>query len=167
MYKIYSSVLNARLNTYLESHNKIHNGQNGFRKKCGTIDHLYSLTSIVKDKIDKKEPVYACYVDFKKAFDLVDRDLLLVRLNEMGIKGRLLVMIQSLYREMTSSICLNGMLTEWFGTKYGVKQGDNLSPSLFSCFINPLLMEIDNCKSGIMYSDFMIARSPMLMTSYS
>ena len=156
VYKIYSSVLNARLNTYLESHVKIHNGQNGFRKKRGTIDHLYSLTSIVKDKIDKKEPVYACYVDFKKAFNLVDMDLLLVRLNEMGIKGRLLVTIQSLYKEMTSSICLNGMLTEWFGTKYGVKQGDNLSPSLFSCFINPLLTEIDN-KSGIMYSDLMIS----------
>ena len=157
VYKIYSSVLNARLNTYLESQGKIHNSQNGFRKKRGTIDHLYSLTSIVKDKIDKKQPVYACYVDFKKAFDLVDRDLLLVRLNEMGIKGRLLTTIQSLYKETTSSICLNGMLTEWFGTKYGVKQGDNLSPSLFSSFINPLLTEIDRCKSGVMYSDLMIS----------
>ena len=58
---------------------------------------LYIVSSMVKDKIDRKEPIYACYVDFKKAFDLVDRDLLLVRLNEMGIKGRLLVTIQSLY----------------------------------------------------------------------
>ena len=58
---------------------------------------------------------------------------------------------------MSSSICLNGMLTEWFGMKYGVKQGDNLSPSLFSCFINPLLLEIDNCESGIMYSDFVVS----------
>ena len=79
-------MLNARLNTYLKSHEEIHNSQNGFRKKRGTIDHLYSLTSMVKDKIDRKEPVYACYVDFKKAFNLVDRDLLLVRLDEMGIK---------------------------------------------------------------------------------
>ena len=126
VYKIYSSVLKARLNTYLESHDKIHNSQNGFRKKHGTIDHLYSLTSMVKDKIDRKESVYACYVDFKKAFDLVDRDLLLVRLDEMSIKGRLLITIQFLYKEMSSSICLNGMLMEWFGMKYGVKQGDNL-----------------------------------------
>ena len=37
------------------------------------------------------------------------------------------------------------------------KTGDNLSPSLFSCFINPLLSEIDNCESGIMYSDFMLS----------
>ena len=79
--------------------------------------------NMVKEKIDRKEPVYAC-------FNLVDRDLLLVRLNEMGIKGRLLVTIQSLYKEMTSSICLNGMLTDWLNTKYGVKQGDSLSPSL-------------------------------------
>ena len=55
--------------------------------------------SMVKDKIDGKEPVYAFYIDFKKAFDLVDRDLLLVRLDEMGIKGRLLIMIQALYKE--------------------------------------------------------------------
>ena len=41
--------------------------------------------------------------------------------------------------------------------KYGVKQGDNLSPSLFSCFINPLLLEIDKCESGIMYSNFMVS----------
>ena len=136
---------------------KIHDSQNGFRKKCGTVDHLYSLTSMVKHKINRKEPAYACYVEFKKAFDLVDRDLLLVRLDEMGIKGRLLVTIQALYKEMSSSICLNGMLTEWFGMEYGVKQGDNLSPSLFSCFINPLLSEIDNYESGIMYSDFMVS----------
>ena len=157
VYKIYSSVLNARLNAYLESHHKIHDSQNGFRKKCGTVDHLYSLLSMVKDKINRKEPVYACYVDFKKAFNLVDRDLLLVRLDEMGIKGRLLIMIQALYKEMSSSICLNRMLTEWFSMKYGVKQGDNLSPSLFSCFINPLLSEIDNCESSILYSNFMVS----------
>ena len=112
---------------------------------------------MVTGKIDKRELVYACYVDCRKAFDLIDRDLLLVKLNEMGIKGRLLVTIQALYKETTSSICLDGMLTEWFGTKYGVKQGDNLSPSFFSCFINPLLMEIDKCESGIKYSDFKIS----------
>ena len=128
VYKIYTSVLNARLNTYLKNHDKTHNNQNGFRKKRGTINHLYSLTSMVKDKINRKEPVYACYVDFKKAFDLVDRDILLVRLDEICIKGRLLVTIQSLYKETSSSICLNGMLMEWFSMKYGVKQGDNLSP---------------------------------------
>ena len=157
LYKIYSSVLNARLNTCLESNNKIHDSQNGLRKKQGTIDHLYRLMNIVKEKIDQREPIYACYVDFRKAFDLVDRDLLLVRLNKMGIKGRLLVTIQALYKETTGSICLNSMLTEWFGTKYGVKEGDNLSPSLFSCFINPLLMEIDKCESGVKYSGFKIS----------
>ena len=61
VHKIYSSVLNAKLNIYLESNGKIHNSQNGFRKKPGTIDHLYSLMNMVKEKIDKKEPVYACY----------------------------------------------------------------------------------------------------------
>ena len=157
VYKIYSSVLNARLNTYLESNNKIHDSKNGFRKKRGTKDHLYSLMNMVKEKMDKKELVYACYVDFRKAFDLIDRDLLLVRLKEMGIKGRLLVTIQALYKETTSSICLNGMLEDWFRTKYSVKQGHSLSPSLFSCFINPLLMEIDKCGSGIKYSDFKIS----------
>ena len=83
--------------------------------------------NMVKEKIDKKEPVYACYVDFRKAFDLIDRDLLLVRLNEMGIKGRLLVTAQALYKETTSSRCLNGHV---------------------SCFINPLLTEIDKCESA-------------------
>ena len=119
--------MNARLNTYLESHNEIHDSQNDFRIKRGTVDHPYSLTSMVKDKIDKKEPVFACYVDFKKAFDLVDRDLLLVRLDKMGIKGRPLVTIQALYKETSSCICLNGMLMDWFSTKYGVKEGDNLA----------------------------------------
>ena len=64
-FKIYLPVLNARLNLYLESNGKIHNSQNGLRKKCGTRDHLYSLTNMVKEKIDKKVPVYVCYVDFK------------------------------------------------------------------------------------------------------
>ena len=101
--------------------------------------------------------MFGCFIDFRKAFDLVDRDLLLRRLHDYDIKGKFLKMIEILYTKTESSICLNDKLTSWFETKFGVKQGDNLSPTLFSCFINPLIEELENTENSLKLGDLVVS----------
>ena len=77
VYKIYSSVLNSRVVKYLEHNNKIVDEQNGFRKARACIDHLFVLTSVIRTRKLNNKDTFICFIDFKKAFDFLDRGCLL------------------------------------------------------------------------------------------
>ena len=69
--KFFTLIINDRLTKYLDEHNIIHNNQIGFRKGYRTSDHVFVLKSLIDlyTKNDKK--VYACFVDFQKAYDTI------------------------------------------------------------------------------------------------
>ena len=85
----------------------------------------------------------------EKAFDRVNKDLLLLRLLEYGIDGKLYNSIKNMYDDNKSSILLNNLSTDWFNVTSGVRQGDTLSPTLFSLFINALAVGVKNLNLGI------------------
>ena len=79
---------------------------------------------------------FAAFIDFKKAYDFVDRNILWNRLLETGIKGKLFSAIRSLYNSVKSCVRINGLKTGGFDVNIGLRQGCNLSPILFNLFIN-------------------------------
>ena len=147
--KLFSGILNDRLTKYLDSEKILVDEQNGFRKARTCLDHIYVLTSIIRNRKAQKLPTFSVFVDMKKAFDWVDRDLLFYKLLQNNINGRLYESIKSLYCNSLSCINVNGNFTPWFTTTYGVRQGDVLSPTLFSMFINDLAIEINDLGLGI------------------
>ena len=92
---------------------------------------------------------FATFIDLKKAFDFVNRDLLLYKLLLLNIDGKIYNFIKSIYSKTTASIRVNGTLTDWIGCRSGVRQGDNCSPTLFSIFIDDLVREINTLNLGI------------------
>ena len=76
VYKLYSSILNSRLSYYLEVSDTLADEQNGFRKHRACIDHIYTVTTVIKGRIEEGKSTYACFIDFQKAFDWVNRDML-------------------------------------------------------------------------------------------
>ena len=93
---------------------------------------------------------FLAFIDYKKAFDSVDRNLLLYKLSKIGICGKMYKAISSLYASPKSRVVLNNDIeTEYFECPMGVKQGDCLSPTLFAIFINDLATEIKNSGLGI------------------
>ena len=92
---------------------------------------------------------FLCFIDYKKAFDSVDRNLLMFKLYNIGIVGNIYRAISSLYSNPKSRIILQDYSTDYFDCPIGVKQGDCLSPTLFSIFINDLAIEIKNSNIGI------------------
>ena len=150
-YKLYTSILNSRLMAYLEENNCLVEEQNGFRKARACVDHVYSITTVIRNRIMHNKPAFVCYIDFQKAFDFVNRDLLFYRLLEEGIKGKFYWAIQSLYKDPQACVKVNEYYSGWFPTPHGVKQGDCLSPTLFAIFINNLAKEIKELKLGVNY----------------
>ena len=147
--KLYGSVLNNRLVMYLNRNDVLVDEQNGFRSKRSCEDHIYSLTSLIRNSLDQKRSVFAIFIDLQKAFDFVDRQSLLFKLSNYGVDGKLYFAIKSLYQNTLSCIRINGQYTDWFSTTLGVRQGDTLSPTLFSVFINDLVTGLNDLGLGI------------------
>ena len=75
--------------------------------------------------------------------------MLMYRLLSYNIDGKMFRAIRNLYDNTQSTIKLNGYITEFFNVTCGVKQGDNLSPTLFSLFINDLAIKLKELHCGI------------------
>ena len=92
---------------------------------------------------------FAVFVDFKKAYDTVNRSLLLRDLNDLGISTKFLNTIKIIYSQVECAFKLNGNITEWFNVNSGLKQDCVLSPVLFNIFINSLVTDIKALAIGI------------------
>ena len=149
MYKLYSSMINNRLSLWSEENNKIVDVQNGFRKKRSTIDHISSLTSIIETRKKMRLSTYCAFIDFRKAYDFINRDKLWQRLRDINVSTKMLTAIKSLYVNVSACVKVNNLTTDWFDVKSGLRQGCSLSPLLFNLYINDLAIRINALGKGI------------------
>ena len=135
--KLFSQILLKRLTTFIEEKNLLSPNQGGFLKGRSTSDHIFLLQTIIEKVVKKrKRKLFAAFIDFKKAYDTVDRGLLLNRLRTLGINGPFLENIASMYQKTKYSIKLSqGYLTP-IDSNLGLKQGCPLSPMLFNLYID-------------------------------
>ena len=149
MYKLYCSILNNRLSSWSDENNKIVDEQNGFRKKRSTTDHISSLVNLVDTRKKLKKSTFCAFIDFKKAYDTINRSLLWKRLSDIGISGRMFQAVKSLYTTVKSCVRLNSYRTDWFDVNCGLRQGCVLSPLLFNLFINDLAVFLKSLDLGV------------------
>ena len=93
----------------------------------------------------------------EKAFDMVNRDLLFLKLLQKGINGKFYNTLKSLYTNNMYSISLNGHLSDWFQADLGVRQGDCMSSTLFALFINDLAKEIKELGIGVNIGNYILS----------
>lgn len=149
MYKLYCKVLNSRISRWIDSEKKLNDEQNGFRPERSTLDHLSTLSGLIETRIKKKQPTFAAFIDFKKAYDSIDRDILWGKLHKMGLRGKMFNAITSLYSSVKSCVKLNNMYTDWFDVRVGLRQGCCISPNIFNCFIDDLASSMKDLDVGI------------------
>ena len=156
-YKMYSSLINNRVSGYCESNWFIVDEQNGFRPDRSCIDHVYSLTAVLRNIISDKLSTYCAFIDMKKAFDWVNRDLLMYKLlTQFGLQGKLYKAIKSIYSSSSACVRVNNSCSDWFDITAGVKQGDTLSPTLFAMFLNDLATGVKGLGCGVKVDDTQI-----------
>ena len=136
--------------SFLKQNNIIDDCQIGFTRKARTSDHSFILKCIIDQYCKTKDGrVFACFVDFQKAFDKVIHTGIKLKLLEIGVSSSFYNIIKNMYSYSTSCVKINDKLTEFFATKLGVKQGDNLNPNLFKIFINDLPSYLSNTKDPV------------------
>ena len=134
--KLFTAAINQRLKFYLEREGRLGEEQAGFRADHSTLDHIFSLHMLTELYKHRNQRIYAAFVDYKKAFDLVDRTLLWRKALDLGVKGRVLKAVVGMYEFAKSCVSINGSYSESFVCNIGVRQGENLSPLLFAIFLS-------------------------------
>jgi sorting nexin-29 len=112
--------------------------QCGFRAGHGTLDAVYALDHLTCAARQARRLLFVVFVDFKKAFDRVRRELLLERCRRLGIHGPFLAVLAAMYERVWARVAVGRDLGGVFATTSGTKQGSELSPILFGLFIELL-----------------------------
>ena len=101
--KVYSGILFIRINSYCDIRNILVDEQNCFRQNRSCIDHIFYIT-IVKNYICVYKCVFCSFIDFKKAFDAINRNRLIYRLLSYNIYGKIFKAIKSLNKDTVSTV---------------------------------------------------------------
>ena len=177
--KLFTSILNSRLLKWDSENNAITDAQFGFKQGFSTVDAIFVLQSIINRNLSKKGGrLYCCFIDYKKAFDLIDRSKLWCKLIKQVIQGKMLKIIKSLYENVKSCVKYNRCLSQYFRNSVGLFQGEVLSPILYSLYVNDCEMHFirSNCPSVelnminiflLMYADdtVLLAETPQEFTN--
>lgn len=138
--KILAGLMLNRLKTWVNQNEILVENQAGFRKNYSTVDNLFCLDFIVNYLwYQNKKRVYLFFIDFKSAFDRVNRTALFYKLYNIGVSSKFIALLQKLYENTENSVWNGSELANGFKTASGVKQGCMLSPLLFSLFLNDLV----------------------------
>ena len=141
-------ILNQRLLEYIVSLNILHKSQIGFLPNNRTADHVFTLRTLIDKYVhNHNEKIYACFVDFKKAFDSVWHDGLLNKLLQIDVGSSFYNLIKNLYHNSSCSIKIAQKQTRSFRYARGVRQGCILSPMLLNLYINDLPFAFENTLS--------------------
>jgi len=140
--KVFLHLVHRRLQRWVDYNDIIVQEQAGFRKGFSTIDNIFVIHGIIEKYLAKHKKVYMAFVDFRKAFDSVNRRALWAVLEKYGIVGKISNVLKSMYDSVVCSVrCENGV-SEFFKCLNGVKQGCKCSPILFLIMVNSLALEI-------------------------
>ena len=139
--KLFERMINRRLRTFFTSGKIIEEEQEGFRKKRSTVRSLYRMQIELEDIRRNKKPAVLLNIDLDEAFDSVWIDGFLYKLQNIGITGNLLSIIQAFLSNKLSCIKIGSYHSNSFPIHIGSPQGSVLSPTLFILFINDFIDE--------------------------
>ena len=150
--KILEKLVYNRLVKYLEKYDILSSNQYGFRKNYSTFHALVHLYDKISAAIDSKQIALGLFIDLSKAFDTVNHEILLKKLEFFGIRGLALEWFRSYLSRRLQQVQYNGQTSMPKGIRCGVPQGSILGPLLFLIYINDLC-QVTNILDVILFAD--------------
>jgi len=147
MYKLFTKIILARIQRQLDENQP--REQAGFRTGFRTSDHLHTLSQIIEKTKEYCLDMCLGFVDYEKAFDSLDHQSLLDALQKQIDDEKYIRIIKAIYKDPSAKIHLENTATNSFKILKGVRQGDPISPKLFTAAMEDVFRNLDWQSKGI------------------
>lgn len=166
-------MLDSLLDGHLTKHIKLHDGQFGFRTGLSTESAILCHKQTVQYYTARKTPVYACFLDLSRAFDLVSYDLLWTKMyQDTSVPPEIISIFKYWYNNQNNAVRWAASKSEEYRLECGVRQGGLTSPRLFNLYMDRLIGRLSGtgigchidgiCVNNISYADDMVLLSPSI-----
>ena len=147
--RVMLKILQARLQQYVN--HELPDVQAGFRKGRGTRDQIANIRRIIEKAREFQKNIYFCFIDYAKAFDCVDHNILWKILHKMGIPDHLTCLLRNLCAGQEATVRTGHGTTDLFQIGKGVCQGCILSPRLFYLYAEYIMRKagLEEAQAGI------------------
>jgi len=146
--KVYNKILLNRIRDQVDP--ILRSNQAGFRPGRSCAQQIHILRRIMEGFQDYQLPLTVTFIDFKKAFDSINRKVMFAILRHYGIPEPVVNAISALYNNSKSAVMVDGSISDPFNVSTGVLQGDVLAPFLFIVLVDFLLKKATTCvESGV------------------
>ena len=137
--KIIEKIVATRLNEYMDKHNLSVKYQSAYKKFHGTETALLKVQNDILRTFDNKNAVFLVLLDLSAAFDTIDHNILLSRLESNGVKGPALQWISSYLSCRNQAVCIGSTMSSPVDLPFGVPQGSVLGPLFFTIYASPVV----------------------------
>ena len=145
--KVFERVVRKHLVNYFEHNELFPDNQHGFRKNRSCLTQLIEHFDSVLKSLNEGNEVDVIYLDFSKAFDKVDHNILLAKLKRYGVTGQLYAWIESFLRGRKQAVVVDGHKSEFVDVDSSVPQGTVLGPVFFIIYAMDMIYRARNSKA--------------------
>lgn len=157
--KILEKILHSQITQFVQAERILPDIQSGFRPGYGCETALLKITDDVLEATDRGDLTLLTLLDFSKAFDTVNHDLMVLVLGGLGFSSSSVQLIGNFLRNRRQSVQLNGVLSKSLPITQGVAQGSILGPLLFSLYTSDMVNSVRFCKIHMFADDTQLYRS--------
>ncbi|KAJ0169495.1 hypothetical protein K1T71_015082 [Dendrolimus kikuchii] len=147
VYKLFSRVITNRLARRLDEFQPPE--QAGFRKGYSTVDHIHTVRQIIQKTEEYNQPLCMAFVDYEKAFDSIETWAVLESLQRCRIDWRYIEVLRCLYDAATMTVQIQDRRAKPIPLRRGVRQGDVISPKLFTNAMEDVFKTLEWNERGI------------------
>ena len=154
--KLLEIIVKEQLLVFIEVNNILTKHQVGFRKSNSCETALQSVLVKWKSAINDKKNVGVVFFDFRRAFEIIDRDVLLKKLEKIGLRGTVLQWFRSYLSNRKQAVKFGNNISSSQEVQYGVPQGSVLGPILFLLYINDIAKVVQDCQIQMFADDTLL-----------